>query len=312
MGQNSKTVERTTRCRQEYDWNGQLVWEYKGDDLIHHDTSRTQLDSTFFIERMVVAAPLETSQQGELSNLQRPRIRSDVVREVSKDGTILWEWQAHEHLPPLSCGWRGCTKRQERYQYRSSAGIYDWTHMNTVSPLPENRWYDAGDQRFKPGNLLIMVRNLWTGYLLDKETGEIVWHYEGDHENGTKTAQGLIRGHEIHMIEKGLPGEGNLLVFDNGLQSVRPYSIIREINPQTKQTVWRYENQESFYSNASGSAQRLASGNTMISDDRSKRIFEVNPEHEIVWELELDYQIARAHRYDQEYCPNLAQLPLRG
>ena len=33
----------------------------------------------------------------------------------------------------------------------------DWMHVNTVQALPENKWYDMGDERFKPGNVMMNV-----------------------------------------------------------------------------------------------------------------------------------------------------------
>jgi hypothetical protein len=71
-------------------------------------------------------------------------------------------------------------------------------------PAPENHWYDAGDERFRPGNILLNARNINTIYLIDKETKEIAWG-------------GMAHAHEAEMIEKGLPGAGNIILYDNGL-----------------------------------------------------------------------------------------------
>jgi len=82
--------------------------------------------------------------------------------------------------------------------------------MNTISPLPENKWYDAGDKRFKPGNILINPRNIDTLFIVDKETKKIVWEWTHDYKGG------LSHCHEPEMIEKGLSGAGNIILFDNG------------------------------------------------------------------------------------------------
>jgi Arylsulfotransferase (ASST) len=307
-GKERKPWKDLRNSLREYDWSGTLVWEYTASEHIHHDASRLDEERTLLVKRMTIAAPLSSQSRSTLSHLQRPRVRSDAVVEIARDGAVLWEWRAHEHLEPLSCGWRGCQSRQEQNQYRPAAGITDWTHMNTARPVPENRWFDGGDSRFRPGNLFVMARNLWTAYLVDRETGGVIWNYEGDHENGTNLEQGLIRGHEIHMIEKGLPGAGNLLMFDNGLADVRPYSIIREVDPTTKETVWRYEDREVFFSNAAGSVQRLPGGTTLISDDRNRRIFEVNEQKEIIWEVRLAQEVSRSNRYNQNFCPHFKRL----
>ena len=36
----------------------------------------------------------------------------------------------------------------------------DPTHINSVFELTDNRWFDAGDGRFRPGNVLVSARNL--------------------------------------------------------------------------------------------------------------------------------------------------------
>ena len=64
-----------------------------------------------------------------------------------------------------------------------------------------------------------------------------------------------IGQHHFHMIPKGLPGEGNLMVFDNGgwggygvpnpgsrngsKNALRDYSRVLEFNPITLEVVWK-------------------------------------------------------------------------
>ena len=51
-----------------------------------------------------------------------------------------------------------------------------------------------------------------------KKTGKVVWSLGPDY-TATKEERriGQIIGqHHVHMIPKGLPGEGNILIFDNG------------------------------------------------------------------------------------------------
>ena len=96
----------------------------------------------------------------------------------------------------------------------------------------------------------------------------------------------------------GLPGAGNLLVFDNKGPSGYPPtylasqlgSRILEIDPIKKEIVWQYtalnSNQPvwNFYSSFISSARRLPNGNTLIDEGMNGRIFQVTPAGEIVWE----------------------------
>ena len=53
-------------------------------------------------------------------------------------------------------------------------------HINCVSVLGENKWYDAGDERFHPDNLIFDARNANILAIISKKTGEIVWQIGPD------------------------------------------------------------------------------------------------------------------------------------
>ena len=110
--------------------------------------------------------------------------------------------------------------------------------------------------------------------------------------------------HDAQWIDPGFPGEGNILVFNNGLG--RPggvyYSSVDEIVPPVdengnyfltpgfaygpEEAIWMYtaENPADFYAINLASAQRLPNGNTLICNGPHGIFFEVTPEKEIVWE----------------------------
>jgi hypothetical protein len=149
----------------------------------------------------------------------------------------------------------------------------------------------------------------------------------------------IIGQHHAHMIPKGLPGEGNILVFDNGgvagygnpnpgsptghNNASRDYSRVIEFDPVTLERIWQYSYIEAnhipkmstfkFYSSMISSAQRLPNGNTMITEGVGGRIFEVTPEHETVWEYISPYsgphnvanQVYRAYRVPYDWIPQL-------
>ncbi|TET09347.1 hypothetical protein E3J84_05205, partial [Candidatus Aerophobetes bacterium] len=279
---------------QEYSWEHELIWEYVPPGNAHHDVQRLDNGNTLLLYMEVV--PEEYKKK--IKNLKRRRdacVYSDVVLELTPDKEIVWEWHEYKYL--------------DINQYCQICNLADWTHTNTVQALPENKWYDAGDKRFKPGNILLSLRNLSVIFVVDKESKEVVWTYTGDYNGG------LAGQHEPHMIEKGLPGEGNILIFDNGappLKNLRHcgQSYVLEINPVSKNLVWRYENGEKFFSKFRSNMQRLPNGNTLICESEGPRSFEVTSEKEIVWEYAVPYQliIGRAYRYPYDYCPQLRAL----
>jgi hypothetical protein len=72
------------------------------------------------------------------------------------------------------------------------------------------------------------------------------------------------------MIEKGLPGAGNIIFFDNGLftrhRTHTGQSFVIELNPVTKEIVWIYETEGyaniKFFSKTMGSQKRLPNQDT--------------------------------------------------
>jgi len=277
----------------EYDWDGNIVWQYTPNGKTHHDFQRLKDGNTVFIYREEV--PDEVKKKADQEKRRKATIHSDVIAEVTPDKEIVWEWHEYKYL--------------DINNYNPMVDISDWTHTNTVQALPQNKWYDQGDKRFRPGNILVSPRSLDVIFIVDRKTKEIVWEYRGDYEGG------LSGQHEPHMIEKGLPGAGNILVFDNGASPTVDVghageSYILEINPVTKKPVWVYDDGEKFYSKYRGTEQRFPNGNTLICEADGRRIFEVTEKGKIVWEYAVQYssRAGRAYRYPEDYCPLTREL----
>lgn len=130
-------------------------------------------------------------------------------------------------------------------------------HKQLLYPW-RNKWYDAGDKRFHPDNIIFDARNSNILGIIEKSTGKIVWRVgpNFNESEATKKLGWIIGQHHLHMIPKGLPGEGDLLVFDNGgeggygtpnpasLTGVnnahRDYSRVLQFNPVTLEITWQY------------------------------------------------------------------------
>ena len=217
----------------------------------------------------------------------------------------------------------------------------DWVHTNSMSVLGPNKWYDAGDKRFHPDNIIIDCRDANIILIIEKATGDIVWKI-GPYFDQTPELRKLgwiIGQHHAHMIPRGLPGEGNILIYDNGgwagyyapnpgsptgiRGALRDYSRVLEIDPVTLEIVWQMTPKEAgylmpldanrFYSPFISGMQRLPNGNTMITEGSHGRIFEVTPEHELVWEYVCPYwgtalpmnMVYRSYRLPYEWVPQL-------
>ena len=270
------------------------------------------------------------------------RLLDDCFIEVDWEGNILWQWHANEHFKEM--GFSDAAKNalfRNPNMHENGGGMGDWIHINSMSVLGPNKWYDAGDERFHPDNIIWDGREANISAIIDKKTGKIVWQMGPDFaatKEGRRIGQ-IIGQHHVHMIPRGLPGEGNILIFDNGgwagygptsnttLDGTKANIIDRsrviELNPVTMKVVWEVTasklgygapgiNDYRFYSPLVSAAQRLPNGNTLITEGIGARIFEVTKDLQIVWEYWAPFESAsdfiyRAYRYPYEYVPQLAK-----
>jgi hypothetical protein len=284
----------------EVDWDGKTVWQWGGDKAPggaaqqHHDWRRLPNGNTVILANLLHPVP----------GFAQPQVLDDVAYEIRPDGAIVWKWITSEHLDEF-----GLTPAE--LTLVRNAETADYFHANDLSVLGPNRWFAAGDKRFDPNNILIDFRSGNFIIIIDKTTDKVVWslgpHYPRPVPQGEKRVPrpvDQISGqHDAHLIPEGLPGAGNLIVFDNQGEagyppvplSVTGGSRVLEIDPIKKEIVWEYDGEKSgrpgwtFLSSFLSSARRLPNGNTLIDEGYHGRFFEVTPGGEIVWEYVSPY-----------------------
>lgn len=339
------------------DWNGALVWKFDRTELVevagqspvwasrqHHDWQREGSSVGYYAPD---ARPLVKDGRTLIlahKNVTRPaitdkRLEDDYIIEVSWDGKILWEWLASDHVDELGFSEAARNSIHRSVQWNESRKSADWLHINAASYVGPNKWYDAGDKRFHPENILWGSRTANIIAIVDRTSGAIVWRMGPDYtESKPLAALGQIIGqHNPHIIPKGLPGAGNLLVFDNGGASGygspnpgapaginiagRFHSRVLEINPTTFEKVWEYSLTGPvsflFFSHYVSSVQRLENGNTLVTEGAIGRIFELTPAKEIIWEYVSPFfgddnnvrtnRIYRAERVPYGWIPQVAR-----
>jgi len=121
---------------------------------------------------------------------------------------------------------------------------------------------------FPAGSVLIGMRNINAMLVLAPSLDRITWLWGPSN---------LTFPHDPTLLPTG-----NILVFDNGTER----SQIIEVNPKTMQIVWRFAPPSGFFSPARGSVQRLANGNTLITESDRGNVFEVTPAGQVVWRFE--------------------------
>jgi hypothetical protein len=312
------------------DMNDNVVWRFDRGEQVedkvkgkiwsarqHHDWQREGNPVGYYAPGMDPKSTNGNTLILSHKNVKNPKISDKLLEddwfyEVTWDGKIVWEWLLSDHFDELGLD-EEAKKTMYKYPgWNDIRGAGDWAHVNNMNYLGPNKWYDQGDQRFHPDNIIWDARELNIIGITDKKTGKIVWKVGPDY-SATPALQklGQIIGlHHAHMIPKGLPGAGNILVFDNGgsagygpgnpgaptgfKNAIRDYSRVIEFNPLTLEVVWEYNPRTAgfgprngdfrFYSHYISAAQRLPNGNTMITEGADGRMFEVTPKYEIVWE----------------------------
>ncbi|NKB72010.1 MAG: thioredoxin [Candidatus Latescibacteria bacterium] len=342
------------------DWQGNVVWKFAKYQLVrdprskakwmarqHHDYQRQGNPVGYYAPGMdpvisggnTLLLAHKDVRNGQIS--EKPLL-DDTIIEVTWDGKIVWEWSFNEHFDEM--GFDEAAKNtmaRNPNMVPAGGGVGDWLHVNSVSRLGPNKWHDEGDARFHPDNIIWSSRQTNIFAIVDRQSGKIVWRLGPDYDSNPALRKlGWIIGpHHPHLIPQGLPGAGNILVFDNGglagygspnpgsptghNHARRDYSRVLEINPLTLEIVWQYSAVEAgfppileaykFYSSFVSSAQRLPNGNTLITEGTDGRLIEVTSEHEIVWEYISPYfgkqgnhnMVYRAYRLPYGWIPQL-------
>lgn len=304
----------------EVDWNGNVVWQWGkeapgGEARQNHDWNRLTNGNTLLV----------VTVDRTVSGVSEKPIADQTIYEVTSAGKIVWSWNAGDHIDEFGINSEG--RELLRKVYVNGGKGHGFLTINDMQPIGSNKWFDGGDKRFDPDNIVIDSREASFIAIIEKKTGKIVWRIGGDYGKGTETngvnanfaTSPSLRPtlsnkvprpidqtsgqHDAHIIPKGLPGEGNLLVFDNeGPSGYPPTRIstqhgsrILEIDPIKKEIVWQYTALDSeqpvwdFFSSYISSARRLPNGNTLIDEGMNGRIFQVTADGEIVWEYVSPY-----------------------
>ena len=286
---------------EEYDWDDNLVWEF--------DYSTSEYGSHHDIEPLpngnilLLAVEKKTYQEAIAAGFNpgnlHPDIQSknymlpDYVIEVEPTppvgGNIVWEWHVWDHLiqdfNASKDNYGDPADHPELVDPNGSGGRIAafWNHMNSIDYNPEL------DQ------IIMSVRGNSELWVIDHSTtteqaashaggtygkgGDLIyrWGNPSTYSTGDNKDQQLFQQHDTQWIEPGCPGEGNMLIFNNGLKrnDGSSYSSVDEIVPPVDENgfysltsgsafgpesiLWTYyaENKSDFYSEAISGAQRL-------------------------------------------------------
>ncbi len=330
------------------DFDGATVWRFDRGEAItltdgrtiwsarqHHDWQRDDFPAGYYSPESQPALAGRATLILAHADRKQPAVADvllgdDRLIEVDATGAIVWEWLAGDHIDELGFAADARQVIRAAAAFNKARGSYDWLHVNSATYVGPNQWYDKGDRRFAPENVIISSREASIVAIVARD-GSIAWRLGPDFSASRelRAIRQIIGQHHAHLIPKGLPGAGNLLVFDNGGSSgygfaspiapdgrgafQRAGSRVLEINPVTLQLVWSYTNPR-FFSTNIRSAQRLPNGNTLTTAGAGGRLFEVTREGAIVGEYMVPLfsganqsnAVYRAYRLPYGWSPQLA------
>lgn len=344
----------------EVDWDGKTVWEYtekRENYAPHHDWVRIfnkaiSAPTTLYIANKSITREQALAAGADPATGPDREAQMDAIVEVDMQGRVVWEWWFFDHVvqavDPSKPNYVGAGKTVADHPARIDLNLpgrplrRDWLHCNSLDYNP------------KSGHLVI---NSVQGelYVIDHDgtflandaaasiakaaspAGDFLYRFgdparygQGDPprvlENWDSATTGhkqMGGSHHASWIPPGVPGAGNLMVFNNGqyLYQRTPQSSILEINPFlctdgqdtgeyvnppeagytresydkdthnqprqiSRQVVWSYRsmNSHGFFSHIGSSGQRLPNGNTFVCSDTEGHFFEVTAKGELAWE----------------------------
>ena len=250
----------TTGLLHELDWDGNVLWEYEDENMTHDFELLPDGRIAYLVWDK---APLSFANgiRGGFSPVSGSDVWTNAIVIVDRAKNEVWKWHMHDHVDPRS------------YELNSYTPRSDWAHVNSIR-------YTSNNPITHTPAFLISVRHISTVFLIDVDTGSVIW----------QSPRGMFSmQHDATFLENG-----RILVFDNGFlkQQLRPYywSRVVEVDLLSNEVVWQFDGGKTgtekaqFATSIMGGAQRLSNGNTFITLSTMGRMFEVTPDKRVVWD----------------------------
>jgi hypothetical protein len=326
---------------QKVTWDGTITWDFRYDSnehLSHHDVKMLPNGNVIMIawESKTRSEAIDAGRNPNYVTSQG--LMPDHIIEVQptgpESGDIVWEWHTWDHLIQ--------DYDDSKDNYGVVADHPELVDINYVTSTTQDLMHtNSIDYNEKFDQILISVHNYNEIWVIDHSTtteqaaghtggkygkgGDLLyrWGNPQAYDTGSSSDKKLFNQHDSTWIKPGCPGEGDILIFNNGVN--RPggsYSSVDEIIPPVDENgfyylepgsaygpenlTWSYtaNPHSSFYSYYIGGAERLADGDTLICDGDSGVFFEVTPEGEKIWSYTNPYPYPSANDvFKIDYIP---------
>ena len=180
-----------------------------------------------------------TNIPARLSPAANVSVISAVIEEV-QNGVVSWHWDSSNDTTFYGTSVEG-------NNYANAAIAADYIHMNSL-------YIDPRDN-----NLICSMRNQNQIMKISRTTGAIMWRLGGANSDFPLSAdQVFLRQHHATLTDNNQ----TLILFDNGQDSIRPYSRICEFKlDETGKTVtsFKFFNIPEPFNDYTGSVQKIGS-----------------------------------------------------
>lgn len=314
---------------QKIGWSGTVLWSFTYSSTTyrqHHDICPMPNGNVLLISWDSRTATEATNAGCSVSKT----IWSEKIIEVQPSGTtggtIVWQWLLWDHLIQNTSSSKPnygvISEHPERMNVNAGQPGSDWIHANAVDYNPQL------DQIVFSSHCMSEL------YVIDHSTttaeaatssggnsgmgGDLLyrWGNAQNYGRGSSSPQVFHIVHGACWVDSGLPGEGNILAFNNQTTASSGVSAAVEIAPPREgykyhiasdsafgpaSPVWSYS-ASGFYSTHLGGVQRLANGNTLACEATDNgKLWEITPSGTIAWSYVIGSETTRAYKYGLEY-----------
>ena len=310
----------------EIDPRGNIVWRYDAARELHHDFLKMPSGNVLLLVKGFKTREEVIAAGANPEFVHKNGLSYDYLLEVRpiypSGGEIVWQWSSWDHLvqdfDPSKPNYGAIADHPELIDLnfllksiheRRPSYPNDWLHANAI------------DYNLQLDQIMLSPRHFSELWIIDHSatTEEARGHIGGNsgmggdllyrwgnpraYARGALADQRLFWQHHTHWIPPGLPGAGNILVFNNGNEmpgDERLYSSVDEIVPPVDgyryrrpdnapyapaNPAWSYTapTPADFYASYISGAQRLPNGNTLIVDGPVGTIFQATPDGKTAW-----------------------------
>ena len=172
------------------DWDGNVVWEFQNFEEVetedgatvwasrlHHDWQREGNPIGYYAPdanpRVNGGKTLVLSHTNLVqADITDKRLEDDVLLEVTWDGDVTWKWLASEHVDEFGFSEAERNALHRSVHWNEERESADWLHINAASYVGPNHWYDDGDDRFHPENIIWSSREANIMAIIGRQLGD--------------------------------------------------------------------------------------------------------------------------------------------